>query len=62
MQHEPEDTDPTTQREPDDDVEAHNWAGKPPIVDDMEAHIMKQSSGPSEPDEEADDIDGNSGT
>ena len=26
MQHEPEDTDPTTQREPDDDVEAHNWA------------------------------------
>ena len=28
MQHEPEDTDPTTQREPDDDVEAHNWAGQ----------------------------------
>jgi hypothetical protein len=49
MQHEPESTDPTTNREPDEDeargldrkeiprmaedVEAHNWVNKPPIVD-----------------------------
>lgn len=50
MQHEPEDAHPTTHHEPDDveahgvsgkktprvaeDVEAHNWANKPPIVDE----------------------------
>ena len=49
MQHEPEDTDPTTQRELGNDVEAH-WTGKPPLVDDVGAHIMKQPFGPSEAD------------
>jgi hypothetical protein len=54
MQHEPQDTNPTTHREPDDveahglggkkvppaaeGVQAHKWANKPPIVDDVEAH------------------------
>ena len=43
MQHEPEDADPTTHREP-DDVEAHIRAGEPTIV-----------TGSSEPAESADD-------
>jgi hypothetical protein len=57
MQHESEDANPTTHREPEDvethgpgskkiphaeaDVEAHNWAGKPPIVDDVQAHVSE---------------------
>jgi hypothetical protein len=53
MQQDPEDADPTTHREPSDDVEAHNWAGKPPVVDDVEAHGLR----PIEPADDSEDVE-----
>jgi hypothetical protein len=74
MHHEPESTDPTTHREPQDvdahvlqggkkvppgpaDVEAHvNVTGRPPIVDDVQAHTIK-GHGPAETAQPAADVD-----
>jgi hypothetical protein len=67
MQHDPQDANPTTHREPDDveahglsgkkippaaqDVAAHIWAGKPPVVDDVQAHVLRHE--PAEDAQEA---------